>query len=160
MKRLLTIFLTLALLAWSAPVSAIKVEGEKIEKKDDASQEAKPADKESGDKAKAAEGAAKKTETAPATKSRGSLLDKLRQSVAGSKTKTKEKPKYDQFRDANNDGVSDRVPKAKSDKGAKSRPTVKTVRPVTKEKPKTNTPPAKTVKKTPTETTKTKKKKP
>ena len=165
MKRFLTIITMLGLLGWAAPVSAIKVEGEKIEKKDPPAEEQKPANEQTGEKTgdqagenvKAGENDATKREAAPAStvKPRGGLLDRLRRSVAESKKD--ETPKYDQFRDANNDGVSDNVSKPAAEGAASPSPAVKSAAPerTEKYKPKSVTPSS--TKKTP-ETTTTKKK--
>jgi len=144
----------MALLAWAAPVSAIKVEGEKIEKKDDA----QSTDKQSGETAK--ESSSQKSEST--AKSGGNLLDQLRRSVVESKKD--ETPKYDQFKDANNDGVSDQVPKSNPDEGKKSNEAVKTAKPqpkvTPKAAPKTKAASTQTLKKKTPETSTTKKKKP
>jgi hypothetical protein len=159
MKRFAAIFLMLAFVAWAVPVSAIKVEGEKIEKKDDS----QPAADQSGEKSSDTNKPAEKSQSA--TKSDGSLLeklDKLRKSVAEQKKVETPTPKYDQFKDANNDGVDDKAPKTTSDDSKKPNAAVKMVQPQSKGTPKTKSTSTKTTtttKKKP-ETTTTKKKKP
>jgi hypothetical protein len=170
MKRFLTISMMLALLVWAVPVSAIKVEGEKTEKKDPPAEEPKPADEQAGEqvgeqagqqageKAQSGETPAAKSETAPAAaeKPHGSLLERLRRSITESKKD--ETPKYDQFRDANNDGVSDNVPKPASEGAANPSPAVKSIPPERIEKYKPKSAETSSAKKKTPETTTTKKK--
>lgn len=125
MKRFLAILLMVAFVAWAAPVSAIKVETEKVEKKD----EPQPAEKTSD-----SQPAGEKAQTA--TQSGDTQLEELRRKVVESKTDEKA-PKYDVFPDANNDGVNDRVSKTKSDEGAKPNSAVKMAQPKTRTAPKT-----------------------
>ena len=176
MKRILTIAVALSLLIWAIPASAIKVEAEKVEKQDKPAEEPQPGadtpdekaaeenaagENATGEKAATLKPAGAQGVAAPASskKSGGNLLDRLRRSVAESKKA--ETPKYDQFRDANNDGISDRVPKPASEETAQpatqSGATIKADEPAAKEKMKTTTKPSTVKKKTPDRTTSKKK---
>jgi hypothetical protein len=162
---LTTIFLGLALLCWSASATAIKAD--KSESAQDKAETAEKPDqsKQSDQAAKpaATEQTPAKSEKPAATKeSSGGLLDRLKREVQ--KAKSAPAPKYDQFQDANKDGVSDKARKSWTGESAKSKPSEKAVKPSQQtEKPKRTVKPTTPVKKTPATTKKpttTKKKDP
>jgi len=113
MKRFLTIAVTAILLVFpqapwaiTAKSSSSQTAQKESERRDTTAQpvqSAEPQQESAPDSDKAREMAVPTAKP----KSGGSLLDKLRREVLQSKKETK--PSYDQFRDANNDGVADKV---------------------------------------------------
>lgn len=107
MKRFLTIAVTAILLAMTQTPWAITAKStgsqtaQKESERRDTTAQTQPGSAPESDQPKAVAAPAAKP------KSGGSLLDKLRREVLQSKKETK--PSYDQFRDANNDGVADKV---------------------------------------------------
>lgn len=116
MRRLLTIVLLTAFVAWTVPAMAINA---KSKTKDPKQTESKPSEQAKPQIEKPSGGKSSDL-------SKNSLLNKLRRQV----TESKSKPvKYDQFQDSNKDGVSDKVqrqrPAAESAPAAEPQPAQK-----------------------------------
>ena len=108
MRRILTIAILSLFVGWIVPAQAIEVQSTTDQKKETKEEtQKKPTESQPAAKPDAAK--AEGESAGSSDRGKSSLLENLKRQVKESKTSSE--PKYDHFRDADKDGVSDNVQK-------------------------------------------------